>query len=493
MSGDLLTQTRTLLEVAAREVFSATEDGPRIRALADRLGGPLRVAIAGRVKAGKSTLLNALVADRLAPTDAGECTRVVTWYADGHTYRVEADLLTGESRQLRFDRPDSSLEIDLGGLSVAEIARLSVTWPTAGLRRATLIDTPGIGSLSDDTSRRAWSLVAGEEEGTAADAVIYLMRHLHGDDADFLRAFGDTAVSQPSPVNAIGVLSRADEAGAGRLDSMSSARTIAGRMSADPTVRRMVQTVVPVAGLLAETGATLTEAEFARLRMVADLPKPVRDRLLLTADRFVTSTPELALSDQERARLLDRFGLFGVRLSVTMLRHGVAATAGQLSAELLERSGVNDLREALESLFLQRRDVLQCRSALLSLVDLARDRPGPGSDRLIAEAERILDSVHAFRELRLLSAIRSGWVTGKPEVIAEAERLIGAAGASPAHRLDLPPDAEPAALLAAAGGALDRWQRRAESPLTQHDLASAARVVIQSCEGLIADLSGWRS
>ena len=45
-----------------------------------RLDEPLRVAIAGKVKAGKSTLLNALVGEQVAPTDAGECTRVVTWY-----------------------------------------------------------------------------------------------------------------------------------------------------------------------------------------------------------------------------------------------------------------------------------------------------------------------------------------------------------------------------------------------------------------------------
>ena len=32
------------------------------------------------VKAGKSTLLNAMLGERIAPTDAGECTRLVTWY-----------------------------------------------------------------------------------------------------------------------------------------------------------------------------------------------------------------------------------------------------------------------------------------------------------------------------------------------------------------------------------------------------------------------------
>ena len=47
-----------------------------------RFDEPLRVAIAGKVKAGKSTLLNALVGESIAPTDAGECTRIVTWYVD---------------------------------------------------------------------------------------------------------------------------------------------------------------------------------------------------------------------------------------------------------------------------------------------------------------------------------------------------------------------------------------------------------------------------
>ncbi len=51
--------------------------------LAARLDEPLIVAIAGKVKAGKSTLLNSLVGEQLAPTDAGECTQIVTWYRNG--------------------------------------------------------------------------------------------------------------------------------------------------------------------------------------------------------------------------------------------------------------------------------------------------------------------------------------------------------------------------------------------------------------------------
>ncbi|MQA64088.1 MAG: GTP-binding protein, partial [Actinophytocola sp.] len=245
-------------------VYRGTEDGARLGEILRRLDEPLRVAVAGRVKAGKSTLLNALVGEQLAPTDAGECTRVVTWYVDGHTYRVLAHPIDGEPRQLSFDRDHGAIEIKLDGLAPEELAQLVVTWPSQALRTATLIDTPGIGSLSERLAQRTWDLLAAADDETPADAVLYLLRHLHGNDMEFLRAFHDTEVSQPNPVNAIGVLSRADEIGVGRLDAMSSARRIAGRMATDPNVRRVVQTVVPVAGLLAETAATLTEAEVAQ-------------------------------------------------------------------------------------------------------------------------------------------------------------------------------------------------------------------------------------
>jgi predicted GTPase len=83
----LLDETRALLQSAVK-VYAGTGEAPGLQSVLDRLDDPLRVAIAGRVKAGKSTLLNALVGEELAPTDAGECTKIVTWYRDGVTYQV---------------------------------------------------------------------------------------------------------------------------------------------------------------------------------------------------------------------------------------------------------------------------------------------------------------------------------------------------------------------------------------------------------------------
>ncbi len=169
----------------------------RIPELRERLDGPLRVAIAGKVKAGKSTLLNALVGENVAPTDASECTRVVTWYRNGHVYRVTAAMFEGPPIELRFRRTDRALEIDLDGRSAG---RRSSTSTSSGRRSGcsdiVLIDTPGLASISDDVSRRTERFLASDEEGPGdADAVIYLLRHLHPMDLSFLEAFRDTTAT----------------------------------------------------------------------------------------------------------------------------------------------------------------------------------------------------------------------------------------------------------------------------------------------------------
>jgi len=210
------------------------------------------------------------------------------------------------------------------------------------------------------------------------------------------------------------------------------------------------------------------------------------DDLLLSTDRFVTSRPELGVTDLDRLALLARFGIFGIRVCAALLRRGSVNTATELARELLDRSGLSELNAGLGSLFFERRDVLKSRSTLLALSALVRADPVPGSDRVANEVEQITASAHPFNELRVLSSVRAGWVTGRSEVMAELEQLVGGAGTAAHLRLGLPPDASPGQVRAAAGDALSRWQRRAENPMTAYELSVAARVVVRSCEGLLA-------
>lgn len=62
-----------------------------LQRIAARLNEPMRIALAGTLKAGKSTLVNALVGETVAPTDATEATRIVTWFRHGPTPKVIAN------------------------------------------------------------------------------------------------------------------------------------------------------------------------------------------------------------------------------------------------------------------------------------------------------------------------------------------------------------------------------------------------------------------
>src|SRR5205085_5564114 len=112
--GEVTTAAEAVLAITRQLEASQPSVAPQARAIRERLEGPLRVAIAGRVKAGKSTLLNALVGERLAPTDAGECTRIVSWYRRGQSYQVSAKLVDGQQRAIPFQRADGALQIELG-------------------------------------------------------------------------------------------------------------------------------------------------------------------------------------------------------------------------------------------------------------------------------------------------------------------------------------------------------------------------------------------
>ena len=479
---------RAVLRRAAEVYRDSPATATQLRDQIDRLDEPLRVAVAGKVKAGKSTLLNALVGEQIAPTDAGECTRVVTWYRDAASPRVTLIPHQGTPRQLPLIRADGRLEFDLRGSAPDDVERLVVDWPSRSLRTTTLIDTPGIASLSTHLSARTIALLAPEDRPSEADAVIYLMRHLHTTDVRFLESFYDWGGPAAAVVNTVAVLSRADEIGAGRLDAMVSARQVARRYRAEPKVRRLCQTVVAVAGLLAQTARTLRQAEFSALRELAQASRSELDSLLLSADRFVAVSAHPSVPAQTRNALVERFGLFGLRLATALIRQGHRDPGG-LAEELVRRSGLDELRTVLATQFTERRDVLKARSALLLLDRTLREEPRPEAHQLAGEVERILAGAHEFRELRLLAELRAPDVALPPEVRSDAERLLGGHGTAIPNRLGLELDTDPDQLREAVITALTRWQRRAESPLSDRAASDRARVVVRSCEGMLARLS----
>ena len=142
MSGPLSASVATLCDEMSGRL--GPEAGGQLRQISDRLGEPLRVAIAGRLKAGKSTLVNALIGRRVAPTAVGECTRVVTRFRYGSADRVDVVARDGRRHSLPLD--DDGMIPQRLGVPAARVAYVDVALTSEKLRDLTVVDTPGLAS-----------------------------------------------------------------------------------------------------------------------------------------------------------------------------------------------------------------------------------------------------------------------------------------------------------------------------------------------------------
>ncbi|AQT78393.1 Isoniazid-inducible protein iniC [Mycolicibacterium litorale] len=451
--------------------------------IAGRLNQPIRIALAGTLKAGKSTLVNALVGETIAPTDATEATRIVTWFRHGPIPKVTANHVGGRRSNVPIAR-NGGLTFDFGTLDAADILDLDVEWPAAELIDATIIDTPGTSSLSRDVSERTLRLLVPEDGVPRVDAVVFLLRTLNAADIALLKQIGELVGGSSGALGVIGVASRADEIGAGRLDAMMSAKDVAHRFTEELDRTGICQAVVPVSGLLALTARTLRQSEFAALEKLAAVDIAELNKAMLSVDRFVREDSALPVDAATRAQLLDRFGMFGIRISIAVLRSGVTDSVS-LADELLERSGLVALRDVIDQQFAQRSELLKAHTALLSLRRFVELHPIPATPYIIADIDPLLADTHAFEELRLLSQLRSRPTTFTEDEMVSLRRIIGGSGTDAASRLGLTPEAPydgPRAAFAAA----QRWRRRAEHPLNDPFTTRACRAAVRSAEALVA-------
>jgi hypothetical protein len=329
-------------------------------------------------------------------------------------------------------------------------------------------------------------MTAEEGHPPVADAVMYLLRHTHSSDVRFLESFHDDEVARGTPVNTVGVLSRADEIGSSRVDAMQVAERIARRYQAEPRLHRLCPIVIPVNGLLGHAAATLREAEYADLVRVGRASDQEIADVLLTADRFAGKQTGIAVPAERRARLLERLGLFGVRLSVEQIRSGTARSSTDLCARLADVSGLQQLRDVVLRQFESRARVLKARSAVRALRDAFERGLVRDGSTLLRRLEAITAGAHEFEEVRVLFQLRAGELPLTTAQQTELDRLMGGSGNDPTSRLALPSEASPDEVRQAAVLALGTWQSLERHPLSGRATQIAARAATRTIEGILA-------
>jgi hypothetical protein len=466
---ELLDQVWGLLNRTLEVYRDSPQATEWLRRHAERFDGPLRVAVAGQPKSGKSTLVNALVGEQVAPVELADDVQPTVWYRAGATPRSFVHLRGGAVEEVPAERVGGRLSLELEGFQDRPVDRVVVDWPARGLKGMTLIDCPA-------------------ERPADMDAVLYVTQHLQAADFRVLRAMHDNPIAMANPVGVLLVLSRADEAGASQIDALFAAKQLARLHRRDLRTMALCQDVVAVTGLLGYAGRALRQEEFDALSTIAFAPRASMDQYLLSADRFAGTEFPVALDVSRRRALLDRLGLFGLRLCTALVRQGFDNHSA-LSAQLVQRSGMTELRESIGRYLIDRADALKARSLLLAIEVVPRAEPRPEGVALLAELERILAGAHDLRELRLLASLHAGHPVFSEELNAEARQLIGGDGVSLPARLGLAEEPTPTGLRYAIIDALRRWREQAENPILDVSARSAAATVVRSCEGMLASLS----
>ena len=447
-----------------------------------RLDEPLRIVLAGMLKSGKSTLLNALVGEEIAPTDATECTRVVTWFSGSAGPRIKLTHDGGRRTSLPVLRTDGRLRLDLGSVTADRVERLEIGWPSSLLDHYTLVDTPGTSSNSHDVSAHTLAFLTPDQGTCEADAIVYLMRSLHSADVALLRKLHEHAGTGRGPLGIVGVLSRADETDGGHTSSLDAARGVSAQLHTAHELNGLHRDFLAVSGLLALRGQTLRQQEFSTLDQLAALPDDVLEAVLVSPGRFVAT--DLPAPAADRERLLTSFSMVGIRVAISLIRCG-ARDAPTLAAALVRHSGLNDLRRTLHARFGSRNRQLKAHSALRTLRGILLRHRSPNTARVLRAVDRLLADTHTFTELRVLAGLVA---LPMPERTRNAlSQVLGGCGTSATTRLGLPPDTGPARTHAAALHAIRYWRDQLSEPLLDPPTTQSYRAAIRSCEAIMAD------
>lgn len=420
----------------------------QVTSLLRALDEPLRVAFAGRVSMGKSTLVNALLQSPVAPTGDCETTRVVTRFEAGDFERVDLKLRDGSNRQA-FLTPAGVLPPTYP-VSVDQVREVRVQLPYAPLlRRFTVIDTPGLESLNEEVSDRTNEALFSRDSRAAiadADALVYLMRTGSQDDAAAVAAFNELTALDLCALNAVGVLNCKTE------HPISDHEGMAARLKGTSAFRNRVADIIPVAGLLAYTvgSALLDDTDAAALRTLA----AYQDDLLIDVEEYLEAP--CGVSRDERQRLLDMLAFSGLRMAFEAIRSSPDGSLADINGALLGRSGLPRLLGVIDGMFASCADQIKAGQTLAAVTRLSfQADPAIGRRaRVMIENLREDPAMHGIQEIWALQQCAQPDLSLPEWVATELARVAGEA--TPVSKVGLPEGSSAAEILQAAGEGASR-------------------------------------
>ena len=333
------------------------------------------VAIVGQMKAGKSTLMNALIGRDLAPVGVTETTATINYFRHGSGDLCDQFRIHWKDGS-QDTKPLAELQRWVTEENIPRITSVDFFADAKFLETANIVDTPGTRSVLKDHQQTTKGFL-GETYGGKADAVIYVINPVaRKSDVDMLAFFGEKSrLPGASPANSIAVFQKWDV-----MDNpLATAQRLCERLQQDLTEK--VSEVIPTSGLLTNATRILCEETWQNMARLGQSPELTCKRILRLDKYFGENVSGASLTDTERKYPMEsvrtslgaQTGWWSVlRFSVQLAHEEDIDDGAALRKRVLEASGFEALRNTLEARFFSRKTLLQPLTLLRKLSEPAK-------------------------------------------------------------------------------------------------------------------------
>lgn len=389
--NNILIQTQTLIDEVCSH-FEGTSWGKpywkELKTLQNELTTPCVLAVAGKVKAGKSFLINSLLGVDLAMTGCTETTATINVFKAGKPISPDTPVLCQWLDGTKEWKPKSFLDLlqgtDEATLEVAAKIDKLIFYVEPNskekllLEDVTIVDTPGIGAdVGDEGDAHQiqtdayFKLRNRHQEDTkslaksdSADAVIYLFSSVNGEvDAPFISSLYDNGKGM-SALNAIGVLSQ--------IDKDSSPFESVNKFIRD--YENELFTVIPTSAAIYKYLPSKEQAIRLQQKLRNGFPTNEDFDLAVSENEgtFLSDNEyDCLLSKDERKDLLNEFATLDFawsafkKIVVELFYNDDIDRALQ---KLADFSGIERLRKLIDEHFFARNRLLRCNKVLSNIM-----------------------------------------------------------------------------------------------------------------------------
>lgn len=344
--------------------------------LGRQVGEPCVLAVVGKVKAGKSSLINNLLGTDLAAIGTTETTATVNWFRYG---KPDPDRPV---RCIWRDGPPTSEPASfiarLQGYSeetlklASRIDRLEFRLERELLQSVTIVDTPGLDAAPDEHQNKTAEFLGVSQQLRAdlrarhhsetqrlaqdADAVMYVFDPVvKGWEQKTLEQFQQVIQKGTTTFNSLGVLGKIDAF----LEDIERAPQFI--RSIEQGLGDAVNTVVPVSAGLRRI-AELLRSEPQTLNLIASIARDVApemmELLLANDELFVMDLPDGLPTQEQRAGLVKLMPWTVLQTVIKVMgRPGITSEQGIV--ELERMGGFDGLRSVIQRTFAARGRLLR--------------------------------------------------------------------------------------------------------------------------------------